>query len=330
MAAGLAAVLVALWAGYWFAADRLARTAVERALAAPVAGHRVGCRDPVFGGFPLRIDLRCQRLTYARDGEAVTAALGGLAASAPLYRPGVVDAILGSPLQVNAPALGVALTATWSHAAADLSAWLDGPRGGVVRFISLAVEDAADPPGLPVTGLRAATAEAGVTPTADGHRLTIAVAGLGLTRETGATLPDIDGEASVTAEGLGPLGMNPVARLLDWLRAGASVRIDHLRLAAAGAVVIAEGGLELSEEGLLSGSVLLRFNSVDAFAALLEAIRPGARERYALALQGLNAVSLPVQTGEGMFRQTALTFTDGVVWLGIIPLPIDPIPPIRF
>ena len=93
---------------------------------------------------------------------------------------------------------------------------------------------------------------------------------------------------------------------------------------------LADGTLTLSDDGLLSGSLLLRFNSIEAVADLIEAIRPGSREQIALPLEGLAAFSVPVETDEGTFRQTGLTFTDGVVWLGIVPLPIAPIPPIRF
>jgi hypothetical protein len=39
---------------------------------------------------------------------------------------------------------------------------------------------------------------------------------------------------------------------------------------------------------------------------------------------------VPVETEDGPMRQTTLSFTDGVIWLGIFPLPIDPIPAVRF
>jgi hypothetical protein len=41
-------------------------------------------------------------------------------------------------------------------------------------------------------------------------------------------------------------------------------------------------------------------------------------------------MSKPVDSADGKALQTTLTFTDGLIWLTIIPLPIDPIPAIRF
>ena len=48
------------------------------------------------------------------------------------------------------------------------------------------------------------------------------------------------------------------------------------------------------------------------------------------ALQALNVFTRATKTPAGEVRQTSLTFQDGVIWLAIFPLPIDPIPPIKF
>jgi len=75
--------------------------------------------------------------------------------------------------------------------------------------------------------------------------------------------------------------------------------------------------------------VLLSYNSIDALANLIETLRPGTSDRYAMPLQVLNALSKPVTIDGESFRQTPLTFTDSVVWVGIAPLP-DRLPPLKF
>jgi hypothetical protein len=271
-------------------------------------------------------------VTYGDDNDRITAAIGGLAASALLYRPGTVDARIDAPLVVNAPAMGVALTAAWSLGSASASTWLGGLTGFGASFVSLSADNSGTLPGLPFDSLAAADAGAAIAPAGDGaYTVSADARQLKLTRADGRQLPDLDGEARVTLLDVGDtLGTDPVRIILAWARNGPAARIERLRIAGVGAVVTSEGNLGLSADGRLNGSVLLRWNDIAALGDLIEAIFPGTRERAETPLQGLNAVSVPAETGDGPMRQTTLTFTNGTIWLGIFPLPIDPIPPIRF
>jgi hypothetical protein len=329
---GAAVILALLWIGYWFVARYAAETALARVNGGPVGGASLACSEPAVSGFPLVLDIRCGRITYAAAGDGLTAALGGLAATAPLYWPGALDARLDAPLVVNAPAHGLALTTSWSVGSASASAGLGGLRGFGASFVGLRAENAGNLPRVPLASVAAAEASAGIAP-AGGNSYTIGAAAqkLHLVRTDGFAYPEADAEARVTAlDVAGSLGKDPARTFLDWLRRGGTARIDRLKVAAAGAIVTSDGALRLSPEGLLNGSLLLRWNNIGALADLIEAIMPGTREKVEVPLQALNALSVTVDTPDGQLRQTALTFTDGVTWLGIIPLPIDPIPPIRF
>ncbi len=328
---GAVVILAALWAGCWYAAERFTAAAIARAASGPVAGHRLGCAGAALSGFPLRLDLVCQRTTYADAGGRLTAALGGLAASAPLYRPGYVTATITGPLAIDVPARDVALTVSWSDGHAHATAWLSGLTGAGARFGDLDVENGGDATALPLASLKANSANLAIAPLGGGdYRLTGAADHLSLTRSTGKALPAIDTAARLTLVDLGgSLGTDPAATLRRWLGAGATVKLDSLRLAIAGAVFLADGSLTVSPDGLVNGSLLLSYNSIDALANLIETLRPGTRDRYATPLQVLNALSKEVTTREGSFRQTPLTFTDSVIWVGIVPLP-DRIPPLKF
>jgi hypothetical protein len=327
---GLIILAGLLWVGYWYAARTVAEAAIARAMSGGADGQIVSCTGLSLGGFPLRLDVRCARGTYAGAGQTVTAALGGVAASAPLYWPGYVAADLDSPFVVNAP--GLALTTSWSAGTATASAGISGLTGVGASFASLAVNTTNVPPGTPVAALTAAAAGADISPAGGGsYAISGNAKGLNITRADGSTFPEVDGEARLTAVDVGPsLGRDPARTFLAWLRKGGTVNIDRLKIAAAGAIVAVNGSLTLSPTGLLSGTVLIRFNDIKAVAALLDAIKPGAAERNNTALMGLNAVTVPVDTEDGPMRQTALTFTDGAMWLGIIPLPVNPVPPLRF
>jgi hypothetical protein len=198
--------------------------------------------------------------------------------------------------------------------------------------VKLSAENVDDSPRLPLGTVSADAASGSIAPAGSGaYTLNASAEALRLTAPDGASLPVIDGAARVTLLDVGSsLGSDPAETLLAWLRAGGTANIERLRVAIGGAILGANGTVTLSKEGRLNGSILLRFNSIGALADLIETLRPGSGKKYDLALAGLNAMSAPVDTADGPARQTTLRLTDGLIWLGVIPLPIDPIPPLRF
>jgi len=329
---GIIVVLGLVWVGYWYAAHYVAETAIARLATTPASGRKIGCAEIALGGFPLRLDLRCTRGTYAGAGDQATAAVGGIVASAPLYWPGTVEATLDGPLTVNMPDLGVALTATWSSGAATAGAGIGGLNAAGASFTNLKAENSGTMAKVALTSVAADAASGSIAPAGGGSYTLIADAKqLALTRADGGALPILDVSASATAENVGSLGTDPARALLTWLRGTPSIALERVRIAASGAIVSASGTLSLSKQGLLSGSVLLRYNSIEGLHGLIEALKPDAdKDKVEVALQGIRAMSKPVDSPDGPALQTTLTFTDGLIWLAIIPLPIDPIPPIRF
>jgi hypothetical protein len=323
---GVVVVLALLWLGYWFAAS----TAAERAIASFNGvrhnGERVECSEPTLSGFPLRLDFRCAEGTYSGPLESVTAALGGVAVSAPLYWPGSIEATLDSPLVLNAPARGIALSTSWSEGTATASAGLSGLQSAGAAFTSLSADNAGTVPGLPVKSLAADAASASISPAGGGaYAILASTRAMKLTRTDDSALPNIDADVGITALNVGSgLGTDPLRTLVNWLRAGGSIKIDRLRLAAGGAILRANGTLSVSAEGLLSGSVVLRFINLAAFADLADQIKPGSRDHAAQAIAAITALSVPVQTEDGAARQTTVSIADGLVWVGIIPVGAAP------
>src|SRR5690606_1056365 len=98
---GLVVLVALLWGGYWFAAKYAADSTIARLNRGPVGGATVNCANPVTGGFPLVVDIRCDRVTASGANDTITAAMGGVAATAPLYWPGDITAQLTAPLVIN-------------------------------------------------------------------------------------------------------------------------------------------------------------------------------------------------------------------------------------
>jgi hypothetical protein len=318
----LAVVVVALWLGYWYAAHAMAEKALAR-LTGGRDGREITCTDPVLSGFPLRLDLNCSGGGYSAAAESITAALGGVRASAPLYRPGTVQASIDGPLTVNDPTRNVALTASWSAAQAEAQAWLGGLTGAGATFTGFKAENAGAA-ALPISAASADTASAAIAPAGGGsYAITGNAHNLKLTRTDGGELPTLDADAEVTALNVGSaLGSNPERTLVAWLRRGGSFRIDNVRLAAAGAVLSANGTLAVSKGGVLSGALALRFTNLDAFVNLIDQIKPGWHDKALTGVQAITALSVPVDTADGPARQTTLSIINGVPIVGVVPVPI--------
>ena len=331
---GVLVLIPVLWIGYWYAAEQIATAAIDRATGRPVAGGRIACTGRSLGGFPLRIDFGCTRAAYGDGpeggGEKVSAALGGgLQASAPLYQPGRVEATLTGPFVVNAPGFGIAITTNWSAADTSATAGLGGLESAAATFHSLdfSSRGAAS---LPVTALSATLAEASADPVGgNAYRFFAKAQDLKLVRANGNAVPSIDGSVDVKALDFGSsLGTDPRAALKAWAKAGGTLQVNHLRLAADGAIANADGQLALAANGLISGKLNVRFSNPQAFVALAEAIKPGAAREAGRILAVLQALTIPVNTPDGPARQTTVVINNGLVAIGI--LPVGFIPPIRF
>ncbi len=333
----LIAILVlipVLWVGYWYATQEIARAAFDRVTTKPVAGGRFACAGETLGGFPLRLDFGCTRAAYGDGpegtGERLSAALGGLRASAPLYWPGYVEATLVSPFVVNAPPFGIAATTQWSDAATSATAGLDGLKSAAATFHSLDFSSAGGPT-LPVKALTADLAQASAAPAGgNAYRFSASARDLKVVRANGQAIPAIDGDAAITALNFGSsLGTDPRAALRAWAKAGGTAHIDRLRIAAGGAIADADGQLNVSPTGVLSGTLNVRFNNPQAFVALAEAIKPGVAKDAGKIIGVMMALTVPVDTPDGPARQTTIVIRNGAVSVGILPVGLV-IPPIRF
>ncbi len=326
---GLVVIVVAAWAGYWAAARYAATVALERIEAGPIAGSRIGCSGEELSGFPLTVDLRCRTVSLAMTAQALVGELGGLEASAPLYRPGFVTATLTSPLSLNAAADGIAATIAWSLATAEAVAGLNGLRDLAADLHSVSVETAGSAR-LPVIAGTASRAVVAAEAAADrAYRFSGQAREVALTRNGGGTLPVFDVDVLLTAHDFGgSLGTDPRAALRDWLSRGGSARVERIRLASGGAVVEADGDLALSADGALSGNLNLRYGDLGALVDLAERLRPGSREQLEPALAAFTLMTVPAEIDGAPARQTTLAITDGLVSVGILPIAV--LPALRF
>jgi hypothetical protein len=311
-----------LWVGYWFAARQAATMAFDRAFASLVANERdLACDQTVLSGFPLRLDLDCGSLAFndRKAGAIVTAAR--LTATAPLYRPGRVEAVIAGPMTIEAPDQRVSLNASWGDAVAVVDAGFGGLNGATVDLQAVEIVPGAGKNRMPFTRASANSATISALPASSGdYRFTVDVTGLALQPKKGDALPPMAIDADVTALDFGrSLGTDPGRTLAEWLADGAQLQVDRLTVAMGEATAGATGRLLISPDGLISGDVTMRIVGLDAIPALAERLGLGSRDRLQNIIGMAGAIMRPAPDNPAA-RDVPVTIRDGVARIGFIPL----------
>ena len=97
-------VIAVVWSGFWWTAARATSSALDGWLSAEAAaGRRWSCVDRSWGGYPFRLEFRCddaQVVTLA-DGVESRATLKGLTLVSQVYNPKLILANFAAPLTVQ-------------------------------------------------------------------------------------------------------------------------------------------------------------------------------------------------------------------------------------
>lgn len=327
---GLVVILALLWCGYWLAASWIARTGIERAVAALSAGGRkVTCTDGGIAGFPLTLDLHCTGAEVAAAGDHLSGGLSGASASALLYWPGYVEASLSSPLTIDAPALGGRLKASWTEASAHVDAGFRGLNGIAGTLAAFSLEGTGDAPAMPFR--RLAVKDASLVTGGDaegGYRVLASAHDMVLEGAGDRIFPTLSGDIAITAEKFGSaLGLEPGKTFRAWVSTGGAIKVERLALSAGSVSASATGTLALSPAGLLSGMLVVRIVGMDTLPDLAESLKPGSHDKVAQVIGGIGAFTKPAADGSGA-REINLVIQDGAIFAGMFPLPFV-IPPLK-
>jgi hypothetical protein len=321
-------ILAVLWCGYWYAASKVAAMGIEKIAAAVAAhGRQAGCGSQAIAGFPLSLDVQCSGAKFA--GSDMSAGLGQIGLSAPLYYPGHVQADLTGPLVLNAPGPGLAVTASWQAAKATADVGIGGLSGASARLAALTLEQSGDSFRLPFRKVSAGEAEFVAAPgPADDYRLAGSARDVVIEATSGQKLPVLAGAVDLSALKFGgTLGTDPTQAIRAWVAKGGAMDLTRLTLFLGPASVSASGPLTLSSKGLLSGTLTVRLVGLDQLPDIAESIKPGTHDRVASFVATISAFTKPVKTEEGEARETVFTLRNGTVMVGLIP--VAKIPPVK-
>ncbi|MFN3347679.1 DUF2125 domain-containing protein [Pseudorhodoplanes sp.] len=349
----LVVIVAAGWSGFWFYAADRARTTIAGWMEREARSGRVyACGSQSLGGFPFRIEFRCNKAgaELAKTQPPLQLSAANILAAVQVYQPTLVIAEIQAPLTVADPGQPPAMTANWSLGRVSLRGTPRNPQrvsfavdkmtldrngaasGKPERIFSadqaqlhgrMASGSAQDNPVIDIAGsLKAATAPSW-------HPL--------------AAKPfDFDGDTRLV--GLRNFQPKPwSARFREIQQADGRIEVRNVRLKQGDALAVASGSLKLTKQGYLDGDLTVTAVGIEKILPALgvEALarQGGSRnQRLGAALNLLDqmapgAVASAVQLlGEQVelegrrATKIPLRFKDGVATLG--PVKLGQTPPL--
>ena len=292
----LVALLLLAWGGYWYTAYSLANGFISDAsAAAPSDNIAFGCGDRRLGGFPLQLTVDCQSF-ISTNGPAMRASLGGVAATAPLYNPGRVQADIVGPFEVVGE--GYAIRSNWRGGQCRLHRWSRWrPRRDrgllVARFRGfktlLAKRNGRRMrlPGRPKFGRRPASSRR--------YMSSFSAADL-IIAFGGDAFPEMSGTANLTVLGAGNRIDGDPARILGrWLDAGGDFQIDFLTVTSGDVLAEITGPMSLGRNGSLTGRVMVRYVGQEDLPTLVAAIFPWYADDAETIAEAIRALSREIE-----------------------------------
>jgi hypothetical protein len=342
---------VAGWCAFWFYAAERARDTIAGWIEREARGGRIyACGSQALGGFPFRIEFRCNQATaeFAKARPPVALSAGNVLAAVQVYQPNLVLAEIDGPVTIADPGQPPKMTANWSLAQLSLRGTPRNP-----QRVSFAAEK--------LTLDQSGSASPGRVFTADKGQLHGRLAS-GSVREN----PVIDVAASLktaTALTLHPVLAQPfdfdgdtrlvglrnfqpkswAERFREIQRADGRIEVRNARFNQGEVLAVATGALKLTPQGYLDGELMVTASGVEKILPKLGAealARQGnSRSQRLGAALGLldqmapgaiaGAVSLLGEQVELEGRRATkmpLRFKDGVATLG--PVKLGQTPPL--
>lgn len=325
----LLVVLAVAWSGFWFHVHGRVTDEIDKALAREVAqGRNWTCANRSIGGFPFRIEVRCDALTLtsSRWGEAVQVTTGPAVAVGQIYSPGLVILEVTSPARATLTE-GRTLDVAWNQLDASL-AWRQPER---FALVAAAPAITLTTPGVGTESWRASALETHLRrnptrPAADqavdfafsakGTVLPVMDALLG-TPDAGT----IDLEGTLTQSEAFRKGFNPDA-LETWRNAGGRLDLGRIAATKGPARIDGSGQILLDPTHQLGGNLQLAAAGIEQIGGMRIGNLMGG-------LGGLLGGRAPATTAvPGLTPLPPISLRGGRVFVGPFRLPLKPMQPL--
>jgi hypothetical protein len=358
--AAILVVLAAAWCGLWYyaagVADREIAGWLEREAK---AGRIYSCGTQTIGGFPFRIEVRCTAAgaELRSNQPPFDIKARDVVVAAQVYQPSLLISEVTGPLTVSEPKRSPTFIANWQLAQASvrglpphperISVVLDNPH--IDRVVG-------DRPGPIFTADRAELHGRIVGGTPENNPVIEMV--LRLAAATAPTLypalaKPIDADVTAVLAGLKDLSPKRWSeRFRELQAAGGNIEIRRLRVQQVDIIIMGAGTLRLTAAGRLNGLIHVAIAGVDQLVPLhgidraiaqgidrlagtnghdsgglsgLDRLMPGlgavvAQNANAAIIDNIKKMGQPTEIDKKSAVVLPLNFSDGSVYLGMIPL----------
>ncbi|HWV40752.1 DUF2125 domain-containing protein [Pseudorhodoplanes sp.] len=343
-------IVVAGWSAFWFYAAERARDTMAGWIEREAhAGRVYACGQQSLGGFPFRIEIRCDGATasFEKARPPVTLAARSILAAVQVYQPTLVLAEIDGPLTVADPGQSAKLSANWALAQLSLRGTPRNPQRVSMSTNKLTLDSVGgDKPDRVFAAENAqlhgrlASGTVRENPVIDiAASLKAATARI---HPLAATPFDFDGDTRL----IGLRNFQPKSwaeRFKEIQQANGRIEVRNMRLKQGDLLAVASGNLSLTRQGFLDGELTVTATGIEKLLPALgiEALaRQGGNrnQRLGAALSLIDqmapgaissAVSLlgePVELEGRKATRMPLRFKNGFATLG--PVKLGQLPPL--
>ena len=308
------AVIAALYSALWFWGAAKAKEELGKALADSArSGQTADCSNLDIKGFPFRVGVFCDHITFSDPGQNISASLGALRSAAQIYNPmqGIVE--LDGPLELSLPG-GNKIKADWSllHASARVSTPLPKRSSIEIRDISVSLPSKSDTPVFKSANIQAHFRT-------EGNNIGLAASTLDMQIDPALTqgriIPPFNVDADIEIKDGVALAISGKRNLVELLRGqSGTLRTIGLNFSAGGGFKLS-GPVALDQNGLLSADLAITFSEANKLGATIEKIAP---ELAAYIAPSLSLAASTAKPGED--PKIEVTIRNGKASIGIIPL----------
>jgi len=274
-------VLAIAWSGFWwFAAGQTDRALAEFIAREAEKGRVITCASQSTGGFPFRLEIRCQdpRVDVTRDDGSFSLTARSLVAVAQAYQPSRLVAEVEGPLVFTPRDRPVSVETTWKSAEASLVLGLAGPQrvSAVIEGADVtAVEGDQRRPLLGRARIEAHARLAEGADAAPGNYDLVTLVDAGSVPDLDAAMGGDAAPVRIEFQGLVTrlLDLSPKSlrqRLRDWQQAGGTLRVVLARIDRGPSTAKAVGDLALDAEGRPTGALTVTLSGVGELSAALK------------------------------------------------------------
>jgi hypothetical protein len=349
----LVVLLAAAWTGFWFyAAARVEKETAAWRERERQAGRQQQCASQSIGGYPFRIEVRCDGASFELKGTStLLLKLPVVLAVVQAYDPSLVIGEFNGPLEISEPGRATGAVVSWSLGQASVRGLPTAFERGSLVLDAPIVRDpgfAGDTVVLKAQRLELHARQAeGSTARAPAIDTVLRLDGAVADKLHPLAGKPINAEVAAVLRGLDDISPRPwPQRLKQWHERDGQIDVIKARIQQDDVIAVGAGTLKLTAGGGLDGNFQLTVVGVEKLIKMFDIERVMSEGQVGATLSALDRIipglgGLARQNaGPGLIaalgQRTVLEgkaavsfparFVDGAVFLG--PFPVGKVPPL--